>query len=183
MIQTSEVGVLNDSFRAAAWFLHSVSKSTVGMLKQGFLILLASKNTWHGLTQRSGGVWDVGSVSEWLQQCLAQWHDTKGADLRSAPAACVAASAQAPEWEILKPLNGWFFLICCDSAPVKQSELRGSLHVIAEAFLVLFKLKWLFTLQQRKRVLYPGMWAGNRWTMIFHQPVCCQSSDSHWQRS
>lgn len=55
MIQTSEVGVLNDSFRAAARFLHSVSKSTVGMLKQGFLTLLASKNTWHGLTQRSGG--------------------------------------------------------------------------------------------------------------------------------
>lgn len=128
-------------------------------------------------------VWDVGSVSEWLQQCLARWHDTKGADLRSAPAVRVAASAQAPEWEILKSLNGWFFLICCDSAPVKQSELCGSLHVIAEAFLVLFKPKWLFTLQQRKRVLYPGMWAGNRWTMIFHQPVCCQSSDSHWQRS
>lgn len=54
MIQTSEVGILNDSFLAAEWFLHSASKSTVGMLKQGFLTLLAGKSTWLGLEQCSG---------------------------------------------------------------------------------------------------------------------------------
>lgn len=182
VIQASEVGILNDSFLVLSGFCRVFPRALWGCWNRVFLPCWWAKA--HGLCWagfwRWFGVW-------WVFQrgCSSAWHgDTtlKGADFHSAPAVPVAASAWAPKWEILKSLNGKFLLICCDSAPVKQPELCGSLHVI-EAFLVLFKLKWLFTLQQRKPVLYPGMWAGNRWTMIFHQPVCCQSSDSNWQRS
>lgn len=47
------------------------------------------------------------NISEWPRQRLARWRGAEGADLRSAPAVRVAASAQALEWEIWKFLNGF----------------------------------------------------------------------------
>lgn len=159
------------AFRRALW----------GCWNRVFLPCWQAKAHDVGWTSVLELVWDLGSVSGWLQQCLARGHGAKRSwPLFSSSCACGSVSLGSKDFEVLKWLIFLYMLWQC---PSKQCELHGSLQVIAEAFLVFIRFKWLFALQQRKRVLYPGMWAGNTWTMVFHQPVCSQNRDSHWQKS
>lgn len=105
------------AFRRALW----------GCWNRVFLPCWQAKAHDVGWTSVLELVWDLGSVSGWLQQCLARGHGAKRSwPLFSSSCACGSVSLGSKDFEVLKWLIFLYMLWQCPSKTVWASWFTAS---------------------------------------------------------